>query len=114
MSHQRAPEPKAQETQLYLPVKRFLERLGFQVKGEICGCDLVALRGEEPPLVVVCELKLAFSLGLVLQGVNRIAAGGEVWLAVRAGGRGGREREPRVLKLCRLLAFGLLGVTAAG
>jgi hypothetical protein len=97
-----------------MPVKRFLESLGFQVKGEICGCDLVALRGEEPPLVVVGELKLAFNLELVLQGVNRTAACDEVWLAVRAGGRGGRERDPRVLKLCRLLGFGMLGVTAAG
>ena len=31
------------ETQLYLPVKRFLEARGFAVKGEICGCDLVAV-----------------------------------------------------------------------
>jgi hypothetical protein len=28
------------ETQLYLPVKRFVEARGFAVKGEICGCDL--------------------------------------------------------------------------
>ena len=40
---------KAPETTLYAPVKRYLERLGFTVKGEVCGCDLVALRGEEPP-----------------------------------------------------------------
>ncbi len=31
------------ETSLYLPVKRFLEQLGFSVKGEIGHCDLVAL-----------------------------------------------------------------------
>jgi hypothetical protein len=41
------------ETALYVPVKRFLEGLGFDVKGEICGCDLVALRADEPPLVVI-------------------------------------------------------------
>jgi hypothetical protein len=35
------------ETFRYSPVKRFLESLGFAVKGEICGCDLVALRGDE-------------------------------------------------------------------
>ncbi len=102
------------ETSLYPPVKRFLERLGFAVKGEVCGCDLVALRGEEPPLVVVGELKLAFNLELVLQGIDRAAACDEVWLAVRAGGRRGRERDSRVRKLCRLLGFGLLGVSARG
>jgi hypothetical protein len=102
------------ETALYVPVKRFLEGLGFEVKGEICGCDLVALRGDEPPLVVVGELKLGFNLELVLQGINRTPACDEIWLAVRASGRRGRERDPRVRRLCRLLGFGLLGVTARG
>jgi hypothetical protein len=103
------------ETTLYLPVKRFLERLGFEVKGEIEGCDLVALRGEDPPVVVIGELKLSFTLELVLQGVDRTAASDEVWLAVRASSRGrGREADPRVRKLCRLLGFGLLGVLPRG
>ena len=105
---------KAPETTLYAPVKRYLERLGFTVKGEVCGCDLVALRGEEPPIVVIGELKSAFSLELVLQGVNRTAACDEVWLAVRAAGRRGRLRDPRVHKLCRFLGFGLLGVSPSG
>ena len=52
------------ESSLYLPVKRFLEKLGFEVKGEVCGCDLVALREGEPPVVVIGELKLAFTLDL--------------------------------------------------
>lgn len=98
------------ETSLYRPVKRFLEKLGFEVKGEVCGCDLVALRGEAPPVVVIGELKLRFNLDLVLQGVDRIAACDEIWLAVRASRRG-REHDPRVRKLCRLLGFGLLGVS---
>ncbi len=103
------------ETTLYLPVKRFLERLGFEVKGEIDGCDLVALRGNEPPVVVIGELKLSFTLELVLQGVDRTAACDEVWLAVRASARGrGREADPRVRKLCRFLGFGLLGVFSRG
>ena len=32
------------ETALYGPVKRFLEARGYEVKGEVCGCDLVARR----------------------------------------------------------------------
>ena len=107
-------DPTPRETALYLPVKRFLEKLGFAVKGEICGCDVVALRGAEAALVVVCELKLAFNLELLLQGVNRTSACDEVWLAVRMRARRGREHDPRVRKLCRLLGFGLLGVSAAG
>jgi hypothetical protein len=114
MAPERAPDQTMRETSLYQPVKRFLENLGFHVKGEICGCDLVALRGEEPPLVVIGELKLGFNLELLLQGVNRMAACDEIWLAVRMRGRRGRERDPRVLKLCRFLGFGLLGVSTTG
>jgi hypothetical protein len=103
------------ETSLYLPVKRFLETLGFHVKGEICGCDLVALRGDGVPVVVVGELKQRFNLDLVLQAVDRIVASDEIWLAVRASKRGrGREHDPRTRRLCRLLGFGLLGVSASG
>jgi hypothetical protein len=103
----------ALETALYLPVKRFLEKLGFDVKGEIGGCDVVAIKGASPPVTVICELKLSFNLELVLQGVDRTAACDEIWLAVRATTRG-RERDARVRKLCRLLGFGLLGVSTRG
>ena len=102
---------KRLETSLYGPVKHYLEMLGFTVKGEVCGCDLVALRGDEPPMVVIGELKLSFNLDLVLQAVDRAGACDDVWLAVGAAGRG-RLRDPRVRKLCRLLGFGLLGVSS--
>jgi hypothetical protein len=39
------------ETSLYPPVKRFLENLGFEVKGEINGCDVVARRQDSPLIV---------------------------------------------------------------
>lgn len=68
------------ETTLYNPVKGFLEGLGFVVKGEIGGCDLLALSNDSPPIVVICELKLKFNLELVPQGVDRMAACDEVWL----------------------------------
>jgi hypothetical protein len=114
MPRERQLSQGVRETSLYVPVKRFLESRGFHVKGEICGCDLVALRADEPPLIIIGELKLAFNLELLLQGVNRTAACDELWLAVRLHGRRGRERDPRVAKLCRLLGFGLLGVAATG
>jgi hypothetical protein len=94
-------------------VKRFLESLGYEVKGEIGGCDLVGVH-QGGAVVVIAELKLRFSLELLLQAVDRAPACDEVWLAVRASARHGRERDPRARKLCRLLGFGLLGVTEAG
>ncbi len=103
------------ETDLYPPIKRHLERLGLEVKGEVCGCDLVALSDGSPELVVIGEMKQSFTLELVLQAVDRTSACDEVWLAVRASKRGrGRENDARVKKLCRLLGFGLLAVTVEG
>jgi hypothetical protein len=103
------------ETALYQPVKRFLEKLGFTVKGEIGGCDLVALNGDEPPIVVVGELKLSFNLELLLQAVDRAAACDEIWIAARMSARGkGRESDTRYRNLCRRLGFGMLGVTDRG
>src|SRR6202020_2464972 len=103
------------ETALYLPVKRFLEKLGFAVKGEIGGCDLVALSGDEPPLVVIGELKLSFNLELILQAVDRAGACDEVWLAAKFSERGkGRESDARYRNLCRRLGFGMLAITKSG
>lgn len=103
------------ETALYLPVKRFLEELGFTVKGEIGGCDLVGLSAEDPPVVVIGELKLAFNLELILQAVDRAPAGDEVWIAAKMSARGkGRESDARYRNLCRRLGFGMLGVTERG
>ena len=103
------------ETTLYKPVKRFLEGLGFSVKGEIGHCDVVGLREGEPPVVVVCELKMQFNMDLVLQAVDRASACDEVWLAAKMSKRGkGREHDARFRNLCRRLGFGLLGVTSTG
>ena len=96
-------------------MKTFLEGLGFACKGEVGGCDLVALKGDDPPVVVIGELKLSFNLELVLQGVDRASAGDEIWLAARVSARGkGRESDARFRNLCRRLGFGMLGVTDKG
>src|SRR5262245_18414139 len=103
------------ETALFHPVKSFLEGLGYAVKGEIGGCDLLALSGDAPPIVVVCELKLKFNLELVLQGVDRTTVSDEVWLAALISvRRKGRESDRRFRNLCRRLGFGLLGVLPGG
>ena len=109
-----AMEPRL-ETELYAPVKRFLETLGYACKGEIGGCDLVGLKAGEPEVVVIGELKLSFTLELVLQAVDRATSADEVWLAARVSKRGrGREADARFRNLCRRLGFGMLGIDARG
>ena len=103
------------ETALYLPVKSFLEKAGYAVKGEVGGCDLVGLSDEDPPVVVICELKLSFNLELILQAVDRAAVSDEVWIAARVSAKGkGRESDKRYRDLCRRLGIGMLGVSDAG
>ena len=101
------------ETWLYGAVKTFLEDQGFAVKGEVRGCDIVALRDDEAPILVIVELKLGLNLELVLQAVDRMAAADAVWLAVPATRRG-RDRDRRAHKLCKLLGVGLLAVGTRG
>jgi hypothetical protein len=92
------------ESDLYAPVKALLEGQGYSVKGEVRGCDVVAVRGDEPPVIV--ELKRAFGMGLVLQGINRLALSDAVYLAVGAWPKNLRD----VRKLCRRLGLGLMVV----
>jgi hypothetical protein len=100
------------EVLLYPAVKRFLEAAGFDVKGEVKDCDVVAVRDDSPHRLAIVELKLGLNLELLLQATDRMRTADEVWLAVPATRRG-RDRDPRVHRLCRLIGFGLLAVTAA-
>lgn len=95
------------ESDLYAPVKALLEGQGYSVKGEVRGCDVVGVRGEEPPVIV--ELKRVFGLGLVLQGVDRLALSDTVYLAVGEWPKNLGD----VQKLCRRLGLGLLIVKEA-
>jgi hypothetical protein len=107
-----APESEAA---LYPPVKRFLELQGYTVKGEIRGCDVVACRGAEPPVIV--ELKRRFSLALLLQGIDRLTLSDSVYLAVPRSRRHGRGLNPEsaaVRRLCRRLGLGLMVVGRGG
>ena len=97
------------ETGLYLPVKAFLERLGYVVKGEVKGCDVVAIKPNTPDVIVVTELKQSLSLELLLQATDRLSIADEVWIAVPATRRG-RDQDRRAHRLCRLIGLGLLTV----
>jgi hypothetical protein len=100
------------EADLYAPIKQFLEAQGYEVKGEIGPCDVVAVRGDEGPVVV--ELKGRLTLALVLQAVDRLSFSDAVYVAVPAleGRAAWRKRKKAVLGLLRRLGLGLLMVSA--
>lgn len=100
---------KPKETDLYLPVKSFLEGQGYEVKGEIGAVDVMGVRQGDDPVIV--ELKTGFSLSLFHQGVERLAVCDDVYICVPRGkGRAFGAALKRNLTLCRRLRLGLLTV----
>jgi hypothetical protein len=97
------------ETDLYLPIKRHLEAQGYTVKAEVKGCDVVALRGDETPVIV--ELKQSLTLALLYQAVDRLTVADLVYIAVNRPKRGVTSD---AVKLCRRLGLGFIIVTSAG
>jgi hypothetical protein len=101
----------ARESDLYPPLKAWLEQQGYEVKAEIGDCDIMARRGQEPPVIV--EMKLTFSLQLVMQGVARQGVFEHVYLAVPVS-KGWKLRYRDIIALCRRLSLGLLAVGPKG
>lgn len=97
------------ETDLYAPVKTWLEGLGYEVKAEVGPADVVALRAGEEPLLV--ELKTGFSLTLLQQAVARQAISDAVYVAVpRWEGKAGWRAFKGNVGLCKRLGVGVLSV----
>jgi hypothetical protein len=97
------------ETDLYPPIKAFLEDQGYVVKSEVGAADVVAMRGAEPPVVV--ELKLGFSLALFHQCLARLKVSDDVYLAVaRQPGKRFAKAVKDNVTLARRLGLGLITV----
>ena len=97
------------ESDLYAPVKAFLVGQGYEVKGEVGAADIVAVRGEEAPVIV--ELKTSFSLALFHQAVERLKLSDTVYVAVpRKTGKAFQTQLRRNIALCRRLGLGLMTV----
>ena len=96
------------ESDLYPPLKRFLQSQGYEVKGEIHDCDVMAVRGQEA--VVVVELKLTITLGVLLQAVDRLALTPKVYIGVPERSAALKQRRKKLYKLFRMLGLGLLAI----
>ena len=87
------------ETELYLPVKEYLEELGFKVDAEVRGCDVVASLNSR---IIIVELKNRFSLKLLYQAVERQEISKTVYVAI--GNRTTKQYPPDIDKIKKLLA----------
>ncbi len=99
------------ETELYQPVKSLLESQGYDVKAEIGSADIMAIRGDDPPVIV--ELKTGFSLALFHQAIDRLKVTDLVYLCIPEWkGRAGWKAFVANRKLCRRLGLGLITVNS--
>ena len=96
------------ESDLYPPLKRFLEDRHYEVKGEVRECDVLAVRGEGNPVVV--ELKLTLNLDVILQAVERLALTPDVYIGIPASCRILKRKRRRIIKLLRMLGLGLVRI----
>ena len=97
------------EIDLYLPIKKLLKTQNYEVKSEIGSADVMAVRGNEAPLII--ELKTTFSLALFHQAIERQTITDFVYIAVP---RGSGKPFIKALKsnksLCRRLGLGLITI----
>ncbi|WP_413700814.1 DUF2161 domain-containing phosphodiesterase [Psychromonas sp. KJ10-10] len=96
---------KIQESDLYIPIKNHLENLGFEVKGEIKNCDIVAQKGDQ---LIVIELKLNLNITLLLQAVERFSVADIVYIAIPKQCSLYRKQGKQVKKLIKRLGIGLI------
>lgn len=67
------------ESDLYDPLKIYLEKQGYTIRGEVRDCDLVALKGDE---MILIELKTRVSVALLIQAAKRKDISDSVYIAV--------------------------------
>ena len=67
------------EKDLYHPIKSFFEAQGYIVKGEVKGCDMALVKGDE---VVIVELKKNFNVTLLYQAIDRKKISNKVFAAI--------------------------------
>ena len=101
------------ETELYAPIKQYCEERGYEVRGEVRHCDLVAIHPANPEAPVIIELKSSINLTLILQGLERLKASSAVYIAAekKREGKQSRKRWRGIEELCRKVGLGLITVT---
>ena len=97
------------ETDLYPPLKKYLETNGYRVRSEVKHCDIVASKDDD---FIVIEMKRHLSIDLLIQATKRQSLTGSVYVAIpRPADMGRRSRWSGVRRLLRQLSLGLILVS---
>jgi hypothetical protein len=93
------------EAELYPPLKKFFEKQGYVVKGEVKGCDMAMAKGNE---LVVVELKKSFNMSLLYQALDRKRVANGVYIAIPR--RAFMKNRAHILHILEKLDIGLVTV----
>jgi hypothetical protein len=100
---------KITETDLSLPVCRYLREQGYTVRSEVHDCDITATRGDD---LIIIELKRNFSTALLVQATKRQRMTDSVYVALPRPTRPKARNDIR--HLLRRLELGLILVSLNG
>lgn len=95
------------EVELYSPVKKLLESEGYNIRAEVTGVDISAIKDED---LLIVEMKTAFNMKLLMQAVKRQRMSQTVYIAIprptykKRFSKDNKDRE----YLLRRLAIGLI------
>lgn len=95
------------ESDLYAPLKKYLENIGYTVYGEVKSCDVVAIKDDE---TIVVEMKLALNLTAVYQALDRQKISEKVYIAVQKPKNKPHRQIQKAKKLLSRLGIGFITV----
>ncbi len=95
------------ETDLFPPVKTYLEKHGYNVHAEVGNCDIVAAKDNE---TIILEMKLQLSVKLLCQAVIRQKLESAVYIVIPQKRISKRQDFKEIKYLLRRLEIGLITV----
>lgn len=95
------------ESDLFEPVKNYLETNGYKVRAEVKNCDITATKGNE---LIIVELKLNANLQLFIQATDRQYITDSVYVAINKPYKRKTKRWKGIKHILRRLELGLIFV----
>ncbi|MFV0503721.1 MAG: DUF2161 family putative PD-(D/E)XK-type phosphodiesterase [Lachnospirales bacterium] len=96
------------ESDMYIPVKKYFQKQGYEIHGEVLDCDMTATKDDE---LIIIEFKLSFNVTLIFQGIDRQKYTNLVYLCIpKPEGKRlvGYRKLQKIKKVCTPLGFGLI------
>ena len=95
------------ESDMYVPIKNFFVSMGYEVRGEVKDCDLMAVKGNE---FILVEFKKNFNTTLLFQAIDRQKLTPLVYIAVPRPAWKERKRWSHIKHIAKKLGLGLISV----